>query len=593
MNKEFRECCFKTLPSEGKRLIWEITHECSMACDYCFQEKKRAESSFRVIDSSDLLKICSLLPCLDISDVLITGGEIYHARNVIEPITNKLKELNLPVSFSTSFFRNEFINFLLSLEPKSLNISLDPKGKEGDDTYNTMVEYVRNVLELVERKEIQVKITGVINKHNLHNIESYIKQIKKFKSRYKCLKSIYITNPYDIGFIKTDVRASEARLREVIEKIKINKKYSAIKFVNFHRFNMPLQRCYAGMKYIHIEPNGDVYPCHLFANLRKENFMMGNMLKDNVEDIRSHLEYFSDQAASAVIEYKSKNSKCEVCEVNKECGGGCLAEIISVGNLIEPNLICKEIPAPRPMKLYKPASQTSLEIQANGDDLTKDESENISDYVKANLRKHRDLAHGYDHIECVVKLARYIGKKEGANLRIVTAAAYFHDFEPRQKLIFESHTKLSANKAVAFLKRLRSFNAEELDRIYHCIDTSSYGSAEVGHIPESIEAKVVRDADWLDAIGARGIARVFAFGATHGCETLGECYWDPQDPPKLKMSLIGPDPSPIYHFFSKLLWVKDKMATNTGKKIAHIRHQRLVNFLKCYSEEMVSESILE
>jgi uncharacterized protein len=593
MDKEFRECCFKTIPSVGKRLIWEITHECSMGCDYCFQEKKRAESSFRVIDISDLLKICSLLPKLDISDVLITGGEIFNAKNVIEPITTKLKELNLPVSFSTSFFRDGFINFLLSLKPKSLNISLDPRGKETEAAYENILKNITNVLKLGEEKEIQIKITGVINKHNVHNVELYIARVKKMISEYKCLKSVYITNPYDIGFIKADVRSSEACLKEVIEKIKINKRYSAIKFVNFHRLNMPLQRCYAGIKFIHMEPNGDVYPCHLFANLSKDHFMMGNVLKDNIEDINSHLKYFSNQTESAIIEYKSKNSKCEVCKVNKECGGGCLAEIISVGNLIEPNLICKEIPAPKPMKLYKPVSQTSLDIQVNGEDLTQVEEDTISEYVKGNLRKHRDLAHGYDHICCVVKLARFIGKKEGANLRIITAAAYFHDFEPRQKLIFESHTKLSAYKAVTFLKKIPSFNAEELDRIYHCIDTSSYGSAEVGHIPENIEAKVVRDADWLDAIGARGIARVFAFGATHGCETLGKCYWNPENPEKLKMSLIGPDPSPIYHFFSKLLWVKDRMATNTGKKMALVRHQRLVDFLKNYSAEMMPESIAE
>jgi uncharacterized protein len=290
-----------------------------------------------------------------------------------------------------------------------------------------------------------------------------------------------------------------------------------------------------------------------------------------------------------VTEYKSKNTKCLTCEHEKKCAGGCLAEIISIGNLIEPNLICKIIPTPKPIKLYKPTPSAFLDISSNGADLTGQENDAISDHVKKNLRKYRDLAHGYDHTECVVKLSRFIGKKEGANLRIVTAAAYFHDFEPRQKLIFESHTKLSAHKAVSFLKRLHSFSKDELDRIYHCIDTSSYGSASLGYIPETIEAKVVRDADWLDAIGARGIARVFAFGATHGCETLGECYWDPENPPQMKMSLIGPDPSPIYHFFSKLLWVKDKVITDTGKKIAKIRHERLVNFLRNYYNEMESE----
>ena len=79
--------------------------------------------------------------------------------------------------------------------------------------------------------------------------------------------------------------------------------------------------------------------------------------------------------------------------------------------------------------------------------------------------------------------------------------------------------------------------------------TSSYGAENIGHIPESIEAKCVRDADWLDAIGARGIARVFAFGSAHGCAELGKVKWDIDNPVKKRMSRIGPDPSPIYHFF--------------------------------------------
>ncbi len=586
MEKDIRECCFRSIPSKGKRLIWEITHECSMNCDYCFQEKKRIENPFRVLNTADLLRICSQLTKLNITDVLITGGEIYNVKDIIEHVCKELANNNLTVSFSTSCLRLEFINFLCSFKPKSLNFSLDPRGRETETAYNNIFEKMESMLEFVEKTELQIKITGVINRSNLKHIESYIRKIKYFINKYKCLKSVYVTNPYDIGFLKTDVRASESDLKEVIEKIKVTKKYTAIKFVNFHRFNMPLQRCNAGIKYVHLEPNGNVYPCHLFANLSKEHFMMGNILRDDVNEIASRLDRFGAQTEAAITEYKSKNSKCLTCEHENKCGGGCLAEIISIGDLIEPNLICKIIPTPKPKKLYTPATSAFFDIPIKEADLTQEENKLIADHVKKNLRKNCDLAHGYDHIECVVKLARFIGEREGANLRIVTAAAYFHDFEPRQKLIFESHTKLSAHKAVSFLKQLRSFSKEELDRIYHCIDTSSYGSASLGHIPESIEAKVVRDADWLDAIGARGIARVFAFGATHGCETLGECYWNPENPPHMKMSLIGPDPSPIYHFFSKLLWVKDKIETDAGKKIAIIRHERLVKFLKDYSNEM-------
>jgi uncharacterized protein len=108
----------------------------------------------------------------------------------------------------------------------------------------------------------------------------------------------------------------------------------------------------------------------------------------------------------------------------------------------------------------------------------------------------------------------------------------------------------------------------------------------LGFFPFTKEAEIVRDADWLDAIGSRGIARVFAFAASNNCETLGTVDYDIDSPPKLKMSLVGTDPTPIYHFFSKLLWVKDKLCTKTAKELGEERHTVLVNFLRNYKREM-------
>lgn len=76
---------------------------------------------------------------------------------------------------------------------------------------------------------------------------------------------------------------------------------------------------------------------------------------------------------------------------------------------------------------------------------------------------------------------------------------------------------------------------------------------------------------------------------THQCEELGAVEWSLDPPEKLTMSLIGPDPSPIYHFFSKLLWVKDGMATETGRQMATIRHDRMLKFLRDYKLEMEIE----
>jgi len=184
------------------------------------------------------------------------------------------------------------------------------------------------------------------------------------------------------------------------------------------------------------------------------------------------------------------------------------------------------------------------------DDVTpeeEEEEEDIKKYVLIKLsQSQHDLAHGFDHVLVVVGVARKIAKTENANLRTVTIAAYFHDYAPRRKLLFESHSAESAEQATSYLRE-HGYDAYEIQQIYECIDCCTYGATDDGKFAETIEAKCVHDADLLDAIGARGVARAFAFGAAHNCETLGliEEDWDIDNPPKKIISYVGPDPSPI------------------------------------------------
>ena len=575
-------------------MIWEVTHQCNFGCDYCFQEHKRLHNPPRILNNTDLRKICSILKDINITEVLITGGEIYQVRDELPDLCSEIKSQKLPLSFSTNnYLKRDFIDRLITFNPTSINISLEPKQNGDSDTfYAQRVEAAKYLLDITGKNQIKVKITSVVTKKNMMNYDNFLKLIKGWVVQYSSLSSIYITNPYEIGFSKLGVRATTEQLKKILPKNQTDKTNPKINFINFHRFNMPLQHCYAGLKYVLLEPTGDVYPCHLFANLDPETFLLGNLLQDSPSEIDKRLDQFATQTKSAVSDYKNKTEKCGGCSSSNECGAGCLAEIISVGNLIEPRLVCRRIPPPRKGPLNRKSQQLTL-VQSTMFDIKPDEEAKIIEHVKTNLRKSdHDLAHGYDHIESVVQLSKFIAQKEGANLRIVTAAAYFHDFEPRRPLIYESHAKLSAEKAVSFLKQI-GFADNELPQIYHCIVTSSYGASEVGLSPETLEAKVVRDADWLDSIGARGIARVFAFASAHHIETLGKCEWDPTNPPHKVMSLLGPDPSPIYHCFSKLLWVKDGILTETGRRIADIRHERLVRFLKEFKSETEEESLLK
>ncbi len=223
-------------------------------------------------------------------------------------------------------------------------------------------------------------------------------------------------------------------------------------------------------------------------------------------------------------------------------------------------------------------------------EITPEDEEKIKNFVKERAR-FNDVAHGWDHIECVVKIAKRIGSKVGANMRVLVPAAYFHDIVPRKSVTEHyRHSEASAEEAQKFLEKI-GFSKEEIELISKTILTASYEAYEKGVEPDLLEAKVLRDADLLDAIGARGIARVFAFAGAYRCPNgLGKLEWDPEKPPKLKMNLNGPDPSAIYHFASKLLWIKDLIVTKEGRKLAEARHKFMIEFLKRYRKE--TEGIL-
>jgi uncharacterized protein len=204
--------------------------------------------------------------------------------------------------------------------------------------------------------------------------------------------------------------------------------------------------------------------------------------------------------------------------------------------------------------------------------------------VKKQL-EDADASHGFNHVECVVNLSRKIGKAEGADLRILIPAAYLHDIVPRNLAKdFNSHTIESARKVEEILSLLK-FSKNEIERIKLAIISSSFYFFEKGILPKTLEAKVLRDADWLDAIGARGIARVFYTCGYYQTKEMGKVDIDPQNPKKLSRSQSGIDQSPIYHFFSKLLWLKNNMNTRMGGAIAEERHDYMVDFLKKFKKE--------
>ncbi|MEM3400236.1 MAG: HD domain-containing protein [Candidatus Micrarchaeia archaeon] len=168
-----------------------------------------------------------------------------------------------------------------------------------------------------------------------------------------------------------------------------------------------------------------------------------------------------------------------------------------------------------------------------------------------------DNTHDYGHTLRVCELAEEIARSEDADVEIVRASALLHDVG--YAIDEEKHDEKSAEIASALLE-MTDFPKEKIPNVIECILSHRYSK---GKHAVSIEAKILQDADRLDAIGALGVARCFLWTGKRGGNLS-----------------IG-----IAHFYDKLLKLKDGMNTKAGKKIAEKRHKVMEDFIKQLEEE--------
>jgi len=194
-----------------------------------------------------------------------------------------------------------------------------------------------------------------------------------------------------------------------------------------------------------------------------------------------------------------------------------------------------------------------------------------------------DAAHGLDHIRRVVAAARRIGQSEQARQEIVLPAAWLHDCVAVEKdSPKRAHAStLSAEKARQFLSAA-GYPAPLLDAIAHAITAHSFSA---GVVPETLEAKVVQDADRLDALGAIGLARCLMVG-----ERLGLPLYHEQDP--FCRSRTPDDHRFILdHFHAKLFKLPATMQTEAGRREAQRRVRVLHRFLEDLAEELPAAEV--
>lgn len=205
--------------------------------------------------------------------------------------------------------------------------------------------------------------------------------------------------------------------------------------------------------------------------------------------------------------------------------------------------------------------------------------ENTITFVKEQL-KNAEGGHDWFHIERVYKNSLLIAEKEVCDLQIVSLGALLHDIADSK--FHDGNEQVGPNVAREFLT---SENVEDdvIEHVVKIIENISFKGGNTTQQFTSIELQVVQDADRLDAIGAVGIARAFSYG---GYKNRG--MYDPEIKPNLNMTKEEYKKSTaptINHFYEKLLLLKDRMNTATGKAIALERHRFMEVYLKQFYNE--------
>ena len=200
-------------------------------------------------------------------------------------------------------------------------------------------------------------------------------------------------------------------------------------------------------------------------------------------------------------------------------------------------------------------------------------------FVKKEL-ENAEGGHDWFHIERVYKNAALIANGENCDILIVQLGALLHDIADSK--FYKGDETVGPKKARLFLE---SKNVPEIT-ITHVVNIIENISFKGGHEAKkftSLELDIVQDADRLDAIGAIGVARTFNYGGFKN-----RAIYNPEIKPNLKMSkeeYKNSDAPTMNHFYEKLLLLKNKMNTKTGKEIAAQRHEFMELFLNQFYAE--------
>lgn len=213
-------------------------------------------------------------------------------------------------------------------------------------------------------------------------------------------------------------------------------------------------------------------------------------------------------------------------------------------------------------------------------------SEKIIKEIELEAKKYFSGAsgcHDFSHVERVCNLAQNIGRQEKADLTVLQVACLLHDIGRQAEMKSRGkfcHAEKGAEMAALILKKYK-LESKIVANILHCIISHRYRNS---HLPKTIEAKVLYDADKLDSIGAVGVGRDFLFAGY-----LKNALYTGRERELVKLKkdrTYTKDDTAILEYEFKLKKIKNKMLTGSGKKIAQKRHDFMALFFKKFWREV-------
>ncbi len=207
----------------------------------------------------------------------------------------------------------------------------------------------------------------------------------------------------------------------------------------------------------------------------------------------------------------------------------------------------------------------------------------LAEHIKAEF-SGESSGHDWHHINRVRRLAKLIAVAEGANQDVAELAALVHDIADWK---FHGGDDTVGPREAERLLKEEGAAPEVIEQVVDIVRTISFKGAGVVTAMKTLEGRCVQDADRLDAIGAIGIARCFAYGGH-----AGRLMYDPDEPPVMHATAEAYKASKghsLNHFYEKLFLLKDRMNTPSGRALAEGRHQFMEEFVRRFLDEWGTE----